>query len=97
MASSSSAPPAAPKQLTAEQRKIFDRQIRLWGAETQLRIQSCRVLLCGMRAINAEVCKNLVLAGVSATLQDHDDVTPADLGAPPTKSDEVRQDLMSAD
>jgi ubiquitin-like 1-activating enzyme E1 A len=61
--------------------EVYDRQIRLWGVEAQKRIQNAKVLLCGMRALNAEVCKNLVLAGISATIQDHEAVTPADIGA----------------
>jgi hypothetical protein len=33
----------------------YDRQIRVWGAEAQSRIQSSRVLVCGMRCLNPEV------------------------------------------
>ena len=61
--------------------EVYDRQIRLWGVEAQKRIQNAKVLLGGMRALNAEVCKNLVLAGISATIQDDQIVTPADIGA----------------
>lgn len=38
------------------------------------------IMFCGFRALNAEVCKNLVLAGVSVVIQDSAPVTSADLG-----------------
>jgi len=55
-------------QFTETQR--YDRQIRVWGAEAQSRIQNARVLICGLHHLNPEVVKNLVLAGVNVTLQD---------------------------
>uniref|UniRef100_A0A7S2UZW6 Ubiquitin-like 1-activating enzyme E1A n=1 Tax=Fibrocapsa japonica TaxID=94617 RepID=A0A7S2UZW6_9STRA len=51
--------------------QVYDRQIRLWGLEAQQRMRSSRVLICGMGCLNAELCKNLVLAGVNVCLQDH--------------------------
>lgn len=66
--------------LTDEASKIrFDRQIRVWGAEAQARIQSSHVLICGLRGLHPEVVKNIVLAGVSVTIQDDRNVTPNDL------------------
>lgn len=60
--------------------KRYDRQIRLWGMETQLRMTTTRVLICGAGGLAAEVAKNLVLAGVGrVTLQDHMAVTEDDL------------------
>lgn len=60
--------------------KRYDRQIRLWGMETQLRMTTTRVLICGVGGLAAEVAKNLVLAGVGhVTLQDHAAVTADDL------------------
>ena len=59
----------------------YDRQIRLWGADAQKSISRSRALICGLSGVNAEVCKNLVLAGISVTIQDSACVTAADLGA----------------
>lgn len=65
---------------TALDTKRYDRQIRLWGMETQLRMSTTRVLICGAGGLAAEVAKNLVLAGVGhVTLQDHARVTADDL------------------
>ena len=33
----------------------YDRQIRVWGAEVQSRIQSSKVLFCGLRGLHVEV------------------------------------------
>ena len=68
-------------EINDKEAQVYDRQIRLWGVEAQKRIQSAKVLLCGMRALNAEVCKDLVLAGISATIQDDQNVSTADIGA----------------
>jgi len=66
--------------LSDEASKIrFDRQIRVWGAEAQARIQSSHVLICGLRGLHPEVVKNIVLAGVSVTIQDDKNVTANDL------------------
>ena len=59
----------------------YDRQIRLWGADAQKSISRSRALICGLNGASAEVCKNLVLAGISVTIQDSARVTAADLGA----------------
>jgi molybdopterin/thiamine biosynthesis adenylyltransferase len=45
-------------------------------------MRDTKVLLIGMKSLHAEVCKNLVLAGVqSVTLLDQENVTWEDLGA----------------
>jgi ubiquitin-like 1-activating enzyme E1 A len=62
--------------LTDEQAAVYDRQIRIWGADVQKRLTSAKVLLLGCTPIAAEVAKNFILAGVgSLTLVDD---TPAD-------------------
>ncbi len=63
-----------------ETNKVYDRQIRLWGADAQRRIQASRVLFLGLGPANVELCKNLVLAGFSATIADHRKVDAASLG-----------------
>ncbi|CAM9857878.1 unnamed protein product [Pylaiella littoralis] len=59
----------------------YDRQIRLWGVEAQQRMSGSRVLFAGINGVTAEGCKNLLLAGVSATLQDEAVAQPSDVGA----------------
>eukprot|EP00743_Colponemidia_sp_Colp-15_P005056 GILK01005444.1.p1 GENE.GILK01005444.1~~GILK01005444.1.p1 ORF type:complete len:320 (-),score=53.72 GILK01005444.1:236-1195(-) len=58
---------------------VYDRQIRLWGVEAQRRMMNSRVLLIGFRGLNAEVCKNLVLAGIGVTIADSKNVEATDL------------------
>jgi len=68
--------------ITEEEAALYDRQIRLWGADAQKRIRAANVLLAGFRGILTEVCKNLVLAGVNnVTILDQDPVQASDLGA----------------
>ncbi|KAL1523485.1 hypothetical protein AB1Y20_018423 [Prymnesium parvum] len=62
--------------------KRYDRQIRLWGLETQRGLQGSRVLLLGFNGTCNELLKNLVLAGVGhACVQDDQRVAAADLEA----------------
>uniref|UniRef100_A0A6T7UQZ2 THIF-type NAD/FAD binding fold domain-containing protein n=1 Tax=Pyramimonas obovata TaxID=1411642 RepID=A0A6T7UQZ2_9CHLO len=57
--------------LTEEQAAVYDRQIRVWGVETQQRLGNARVLFVGCTGVVAETCKNVVLAGIgSVTLLD---------------------------
>jgi ubiquitin-like 1-activating enzyme E1 A len=49
---------------------VYDRQIRLWGAEAQKKMQNSKVLYIHITGTTSEVLKNLVLAGISATLCD---------------------------
>ena len=49
---------------------VYDRQIRLWGAESQAKMQNSKVLYLHVTGTSAELMKNLVLAGISATLCD---------------------------
>jgi len=49
---------------------IYDRQIRLWGADAQERINKARVLYVNITGVSSEVLKNLVLAGVRAAICD---------------------------
>lgn len=68
--------------ITEDEATVYDRQIRLWGLETQQRLQSSRVLVIGMRALASEICKDIVLAGVgSLTVWDGTPVREVDLAA----------------
>lgn len=42
-------------ELTESEAQRYDRQIRVWGAEAQARIQNSRVLVCGLSNMNVEV------------------------------------------
>jgi len=60
--------------------KRYDRQIRLWGLETQRGLQGARVLLLRVNGLSNEVAKNLVLAGIGhLCIQDPAQVTAADV------------------
>ena len=60
--------------------KRYDRQIRLWGLDTQRGLVGARVLMLGANGLANEIIKNLVLAGVGhVCIQDTRDVTQADL------------------
>ncbi|XP_028765472.1 SUMO-activating enzyme subunit 1A-like [Neltuma alba] len=59
------------EQLTEQETALYDRQIRVWGADAQRRLSKAHVLVHGMKGTIAEFCKNIVLAGVgSLTLVD---------------------------
>ncbi|GAB0094999.1 SUMO-activating enzyme subunit 1 [Sergentomyia squamirostris] len=66
-------------EFTVEEAELYDRQIRLWGLESQKRIRTSRILLCGINGLGAEISKNIILAGVkSVTFLDHKVVSEAD-------------------
>ncbi|CCW62433.1 unnamed protein product [Phytomonas sp. EM1] len=48
----------------------YDRQIRLWGKTTQQRLMEAEVRLWDLQGVDAEIAKNLVLAGIKS-LQVH--------------------------
>ena len=60
--------------------KRYDRQIRLWGLDTQTGLQGARVLLLRVTGLCNEIAKNLVLAGVGhVCIQDPGFVQPEDI------------------
>ncbi|KAL5791521.1 hypothetical protein ACOSP7_000115 [Xanthoceras sorbifolium] len=64
------------EELTEQETALYDRQIRVWGADAQRRLSKSHILVCGMKGTVAEFCKNIVLAGVgSLTLVDDRMVT----------------------
>lgn len=66
-------------ELTEDEAELYDRQIRLWGIESQKRIRSAKILICGLNGLGAEVAKNIILSGVkSVTLCDHKNVSEID-------------------
>ncbi|KAH7522826.1 hypothetical protein JRO89_XSUnG0101000 [Xanthoceras sorbifolium] len=61
------------EELTEQETALYDRQIRVWGADAQRRLSKSHILVCGMKGTVAE---NIVLAGVgSLTLVDDRMVT----------------------
>lgn len=50
---------------------VYDRQIRLWGADAQKRMSIARVLYINLTGVTCEIMKNLVLAGVAAVICDN--------------------------
>ncbi|XP_038708313.1 SUMO-activating enzyme subunit 1B-1-like [Tripterygium wilfordii] len=79
------------EELTEQETALYDRQIRVWGADAQRRLSKSHILVCGMKGTVAEFCKNIVLAGVgSVTLVDDRVVTEEALSAnfliPPDES-----------
>ena len=44
----------------------YDRQLRLWGANGQLALSSCHILLINATAVGTETLKNLVLPGIGS-------------------------------
>lgn len=70
------------QDLKADDYALYDRQIRLWGAQAQQTIGAAHVLVISMRALGTEITKNLTLAGFGAiTIIDDELVTEEDLGA----------------
>jgi ubiquitin-like 1-activating enzyme E1 A len=68
--------------LTAEEAALYDRQLRLWGVEAQQRLGQAKVLLIGFTAVQSEICKNIVLAGVrTVTINDTHECTLEDTEA----------------
>lgn len=63
----------------------YDRQVRLWGAESQQKMMNSRVLYIHVTGVTAEIMKNLALAGIKATICDTRSATdmPPHLFTPP--------------
>ncbi|KAM9907507.1 hypothetical protein OXX69_006403 [Metschnikowia pulcherrima] len=55
-----------PEKLTADEIALYDRQIRLWGTDTQLRLRSAKLLVIRLGGIGTETVKNLVLGGINS-------------------------------
>jgi ubiquitin-like 1-activating enzyme E1 A len=62
--------PSSTKTTIPTESDVYDRQIRLWGAEAQMKMRHSKVLYIHITGVSSEIIKNLVLAGISATLCD---------------------------
>lgn len=97
----SAAPPRAlprEKAITEDEAKLYDRQLRLWGAAAQARMLASNVLFAGrFRGVAVDAVKNIVLAGIgSLALLDGEDLQEEDLGANYfVREDEVGQKVRS--
>ncbi|KAH6797167.1 SUMO activating enzyme 1B [Perilla frutescens var. hirtella] len=70
------------EELTEQETALYDRQIRVWGADAQRRLSKSHILVSGLKGSVIEFCKNIVLAGVgSVTLNDDRMVTEEILSA----------------
>ncbi|CAI9773828.1 unnamed protein product [Fraxinus pennsylvanica] len=70
------------EELTEQETTLYDRQIRVWGVDTQRRLSKSRVFVSGIKGTVVEFCKNIVLAGVgSLTVNDDRTVTEELLSA----------------
>ncbi|KAL7566688.1 hypothetical protein ACA910_017750 [Epithemia clementina (nom. ined.)] len=49
---------------------VYDRQIRLWGADAQAKMSQAKVLYIHMTGVTSEILKNLVLAGIRPAICD---------------------------
>lgn len=66
-------------ELTEDEAELYDRQIRLWGLDSQKRIRAARILISGLNGLGAEIAKNIILSGVkSVTLLDDKNVSELD-------------------
>ncbi|RZC32011.1 SUMO-activating enzyme subunit 1 [Asbolus verrucosus] len=68
------------KQLSSAEAELYDRQIRLWGIESQEKLRAANVLLIGIRGLGSEIAKNILLSGInSLTILDDGLITEDDL------------------
>lgn len=51
---------------TDEDKKKYDRQLRIWGAHGQKKLENARVCLLNAGPTGSETLKNLVLGGIAA-------------------------------
>lgn len=67
-------------ELSADELALYDRQLRVWGAEGQNRLKNSSILVIGLNGVGTEIVKNLVLAGVgSLEIQDDSILTDVQL------------------
>lgn len=60
--------------------KRYDRQIRLWGAHGQARLEASKICVLGAGPMCTEALKNLVLGGIASfTIVDSKNVAEEDL------------------
>ena len=65
--------------MNKEEYEIFDRNMRVWGADNQLKLMSSKVTIIGLNNSTCEIAKNLVLSGVQVFLYDKEIITNHDI------------------
>jgi hypothetical protein len=65
--------------LTDHEQELYDRQIRLWGLETQQKLQQTTLKVLNCDALGCEIAKNAVLSGLSVILIDAANVDDSDV------------------
>ncbi|KAJ2741333.1 E1 ubiquitin-activating protein aos1 [Coemansia sp. BCRC 34490] len=72
--------PSRGHEISKDEVALYDRQIRLWGVESQARLRKASVYVVGVTATTLEMAKNLVLSGIGRiALHDPREVTAEDL------------------
>ncbi|XP_018332792.1 SUMO-activating enzyme subunit 1 [Agrilus planipennis] len=62
--------------LSKAEAELYDRQIRLWGIESQEKLRAANILLIGVQGLGSEIAKNILLCGInSLTILDDATVT----------------------
>lgn len=56
--------------LSHEESELYDRQIRLWGSDTQAKLRTAAVLLLNFDQVSADIAKNLALSGMKLSIRD---------------------------
>lgn len=68
-------------KMASDKEKRYDRQLRLWGDDGQLALESANVCLINATPVGTEILKNLALPGIGKiTIIDDNTVTSRDLG-----------------
>ncbi|KAA8908849.1 hypothetical protein FN846DRAFT_777021 [Sphaerosporella brunnea] len=71
----------APSGMPSSKEKKYDRQLRLWGADGQNKLEASHIALFGASAAGCEILKNLILPGIGRfTIIDDKKVEESDLG-----------------
>ena len=66
------------RSMTEKEKSLqYDRQIRIWGVDSQSMLDASRVLVIGLNGLMHEVAKNLVLAGITVDLWNSDETISA--------------------
>lgn len=69
-------------ELSAGELALYDRQLRVWGADGQNKIKNASILVVNLNGVGTEIVKNLTLSGVGAIeLLDPSVVSENDLSA----------------
>lgn len=51
--------PNSDREITEDEAKLYDRQIRLWGVNSQKMLRKANVLCVGCSGLSSEVIKNI--------------------------------------